>query len=127
MQSNISIGPSFSGSIGVKIVKDIKNNVPVFDRQKIYATSPEQDYDMVMIVGKSLQSDKSHISDGVKDLFAYVNNLNLVDTQSKIKLKLPIPDGKDFRMSIVGTHVVVRKDNPTIGDANLDLHLDILS
>lgn len=127
MQSNISIGPSFKSSVVVKVVKSLEGNRPIFEQPRVYKTSPDQDYDSIMIVGKSLQKREGAVQDGVRELFTYINDSNLVNSQSKAPLKLNPPEGNDFDMFIAGTRIVVENNHPKVGDANLEIFSDILT
>lgn len=128
MHSNLIIGPSFqSGSIGVNIVRELNQSKPVYTGTKIYPINKEQDYDMVMLIGRAFQESRNSNKTWVTKLFDYINNLQLKDSNGKIlKLNPTNPDG--YSISAGGTHAVVVKEGLSkVGDVNLDLYSEILS
>lgn len=127
MYSNLSIGPSFQGTIGVRVVKELKGKTPIFGQQVMYKTTAEQDLDSIMFVGGSMQDKKENMPVWVGKLFNYLNKQQLTDGSGKSLLKLNPAKTDGYEMSVVGTHSVVTKTNPDINDVHIEMFSEIFT
>lgn len=130
MHSKMSIGPAFRGSIAVRVIEALEGNKPIFAQPKIYQTSYQQDTKLDMFIGSLdgpvTQKGKELSPDGINQLFKYINDLQLTNSNRTEQLVLDVPKDKDIHISKAGTHVVVRGEHPQKGDTVLDLCLEIL-
>lgn len=127
MYSNLSIGPSFQGTIGVRVVQELKGKTPIFGKQVMYKTTPEQDLDSIMFVGGSMQDKKENMPLWVGKLFGYLNKQQLTDDGRKSILKLDTVNTNGYEMSVVGTHSVVTKTNPQVNDVHIEMFSEIFT
>lgn len=127
MYSNLSIGPSFQGTISVKVVKELKGKTPIFGQHVMYKTTAEQDFDSIMFVGGAMQDKKENMPIWVGKLFNYLNKQQLVDDSGKSVLKLDPSNTKDYSMSIVGTHSVITKAPYQVNDVNIEMFSEIFA
>lgn len=126
MQTGIGISPVFEGTLSVKFYKGLKGKKTDYTRAILYPTSPEQDYDMIILSGKASEANPNQKSNSMTALFNYINKQELKDPVSQEILKLAT-NGDGYKTSIAGTHIVVRKDSQKIGDANINLFSEILT
>lgn len=127
MYSNLSIGPSFQGTISVRVVEGLKGKTPIFGQQVRYKTTAEQDFDSIMFVGGAMQDKKENMPIWVGKLFNYLNKQQLIDDSGKSVLKLDPSNTKDYSMSVVGTHSVVVKAPYQVNDVNIEMFSEIFT
>lgn len=126
MHSNLKIGPSFqSGSLGVRIVKSMKGQLPCYSGAKIYQITPDQDYELMMLTGKALESPDVLKPLSIENLMKYINGLGF--KKGDEVLNLSPPGTKGYNVSIVGTHAVIVKDKPKLLDVELDIYSELLN
>lgn len=120
MHSNMAIGPSFNGTIVAKTVSSIAGNRRIFSAPRTYAIDGNQELDLAIFSGKAIGGDTAPVG----QMFNYLNKLELTDASGQHTLKLAETDGKGYKVSTMGSHVVVVKEFSQPGDSDLELCLD---
>lgn len=129
MQSGIrSIGPSFNGSLVVRVCDGIRKGVPHYTRPVIYKTLPKHDCEMALFAGKAEQAlTQEEKADCVTGLINYINSIGLTTPKGEV-LKLKHPKGSGYSVSVGQSNIFVIRDIPSENDVSLQLmHMEIFA
>lgn len=121
MQSGINgVGPSFRGSLVVKVFDRMENGRQYFSSVKIFETGSTQDRYIELLAGKARQADGEEKSSYIATLFGYLNELKL-KIKNEEALKLPPTTGRGYSVSIGPSNIFIAKSGLQKGDVNLQL------